>query len=340
MSLRGKEIDFVIIWVDGNDPEWQKRKAAFTGDNSVDDREERYRDWDLLRFWFRGVENYAPWVNRIWFVCDQEPPKWLNIAHPKLTVVRHEEYLPEAYRPAFSSHPIELNLHRIQGLSEQFVYYNDDMFLTAPVSESFFFRDGLPRDCALLNPISTDKLARNPDDRISPMTLMNAEYLNREFAFYPSLKKNFFKWFHPAYGKGLVKNAVCSLWPKFVGFDEPHLPQAFLKSSFEEAWEQDYDILDQTCRHHLRHVMDINQWFIRERQLAEGKFYVRMMPKDAVFCIQENSPMMHQTIRYRRVPMICLHDIGPMDSETFQKLKTGLQNDFLSVLPRRSSFER
>ena len=60
MSLRGKEIDFVIIWVDGNDPEWQKRKAEFTGDISVDDREERYRDWGLLRFWFRGVENYAP----------------------------------------------------------------------------------------------------------------------------------------------------------------------------------------------------------------------------------------------------------------------------------------
>ena len=110
--------------------------------------------------------------------------------------------------------------------------------------------------------------------------------------------------------------------------------------SFEEAWEHDYDILDQTCRHHLRHVMDINQWFIRERQLAEGKFHVRMMPKDAIFSIQEDSPLMHQTIRGRRVPMICLHDIGPMDSETFQELKTGLQNDFLSVLPGRSSYER
>ena len=194
MSSRGKEIDFVIIWVDGNDPEWKKRKAAFTGDISVDEREERYRDWDLLRFWFRGVENYAPWVNRIWFVCDQEPPKWLNTAHPKLTVVRHEEYLPEAYRPAFSSHPIELNLHRIRGLSEQFVYFNDDTFLAAPVKENYFFQNGLPRDCALLNPVSTDKLALNPDDRISPMTLMNAEYLNRDFAFYPKIKKNFFNY--------------------------------------------------------------------------------------------------------------------------------------------------
>ena len=50
--------------------------------------------------------------------------------------MRHEDYLPDEYRPAFSSHPIELNLHRIKGLSERFVYFNDDMYLLRPVGEN------------------------------------------------------------------------------------------------------------------------------------------------------------------------------------------------------------
>lgn len=337
--MSGNEIDFVMIWVDGNDPDWKRRKAEFTGEELTDEREERYRDWSLLRFWFRGVEQFAPWTRKVWFVCDQEPPAWLNKAHPKLSVVRHEDYLPEEYRPAFSSHPIELNLHRIEGLSEQFVYFNDDLFLISPVKEEFFFKNGLPCDSALLNPVSTDTLALNPGGRVSPMTLMNAEHLNRDYRFYPCLRKHFFKWFHPCYGKGLIKNAICALWPKFVGFDEPHLAQAFLKSSFLGAWEQDFDILDQTSRHHVRHFMDVNQWLIRERQLAEGKFHVRIIPKNAVFSIQEDSPLMHSTIRNQRIPMVCLNDDGPLDQITFSRLRKELIDDFTAILPGKSSFE-
>ena len=167
------DIDFVIAWVDGSDSEWRKRKAALKGDISVDDREERYRDWGLLPYWFRGVEKYAPWVRKIWFICDQKPPTWLNTNHPKLEIVHHEDYLPEEYRPAFSSHPIELNLHRIEGLSERFVYFNDDTYLLRPVIEEFFFRGGLPCDSALLNTIPTDDLAENHDTRIFYMFLNN-----------------------------------------------------------------------------------------------------------------------------------------------------------------------
>ena len=51
------EIDFVLAWVDGSDREWQKEKARYCGENiQGDDRKERYRDWDILKFWFRGVE--------------------------------------------------------------------------------------------------------------------------------------------------------------------------------------------------------------------------------------------------------------------------------------------
>ena len=68
-----KEIDFVIAWVDGGDKEWQKEKqkylAEFLGDESIIDQGDyRYRDWELLPYWFRAVEKYAPWVRKIHFV--------------------------------------------------------------------------------------------------------------------------------------------------------------------------------------------------------------------------------------------------------------------------------
>ena len=60
-------IDFVITWVDGEDPIWQEEKAKYS-DVGSDKRKSRFRDWDQLRFWFRAVEKFAPWVNKIHFV--------------------------------------------------------------------------------------------------------------------------------------------------------------------------------------------------------------------------------------------------------------------------------
>lgn len=151
------QIDFVIAWVDGGDPAWQRERDRYgkmgektaveeTGEReksgvACDTRDVRYRDWDCLRFWFRSVEQNAPWVHKIYFVTWGHVPKWLNGNHPKLEIVRHEDYIPGEFLPTFNSHTIELNFHRIPGLSEQFVYFNDDMFLLQQVSPGQFFRD-------------------------------------------------------------------------------------------------------------------------------------------------------------------------------------------------------
>ena len=141
------KIDFVMIWVDGNDPEWQKEKNKYDsstekGDNTI----VRYRSWDNLQYWFRGIEKFAPWVNKVHFVTWGHLPPWLNKEHPKLNIVNHRDYIPEKYLPTFNANTIELNLHRIEGLSEQFVYFNDDMFITDHVKPRDFFRGGRPMD--------------------------------------------------------------------------------------------------------------------------------------------------------------------------------------------------
>lgn len=333
-------IDFVIAWVDGRDPDWQKRKAQFTGDDLSDDQEERYREWDLLRYWFRAVEAFAPWVNAVHFICDQEPPAWLNTAHPKLRIVRHEDYLPENYRPAFSSHPIELNLHRIKGLSEQFVYFNDDMYLLSPVTPDFFFEKNLPKDSALLNPVpTTDLYSQETKNRIFTIPLNNAEYLNRNYSFKACVKAHPGKWINLKYGKSMVRNLLLLAWPRFVGFDEPHNPQAFLKSSYEKAWQQYGDILDATSRHPLRNDRDVNHWLIREQQLAEGAFLPRSPKSGRTFDLDREGEAAARAIENQTSKLLCLND-GDMTKEQFEKTKGLLQRAFQRILPTPSQFEK
>ena len=96
-------IDFVLMWVDGNDPEWQKEKSLYESDTNGDKRNIRFRDWDNLQYWFRGVEKYAPWVNKIHFVTWGHLPSWLNTEHPKLNVVKHSDFIPKEFLPTFNS---------------------------------------------------------------------------------------------------------------------------------------------------------------------------------------------------------------------------------------------
>src|SRR5699024_762488 len=102
----------------------------------------RYRNFGFFKFWFRSVEKYAPWVNKVYLITSGHLPKWLDLDNEKLVHIKHSDYIPDEYLPTFSSRPIELNLHRIEALSEEFVLFNDDMFLSAPTSPSdFFYKD-------------------------------------------------------------------------------------------------------------------------------------------------------------------------------------------------------
>lgn len=176
------KIDFVITWVDGADPKWLKEKKKYLPETDTDPK--RFRDWDLLKYWFRGVETFAPWVNKIHFITWGHLPEFLNVDHPKLNIVNHADYLEENYRPTFNSNAIELSMHKIQDLSEHFVYFNDDTFLVKEVEKEHFFKNGLPRDVAILNPI----VPKNYNS-ISNVMLNNISVINEHFSFRKSFKK-------------------------------------------------------------------------------------------------------------------------------------------------------
>ena len=100
---------------------------------------ERFRDYGMLQFSLRSFFKYAPWVNNFYIVTNGQVPVWLDTTHPRVHVVTHAEiFKHKGDLPTFNSNAIELNLHRIAGLSECFFYLNDDFFVSQPVTKDFY----------------------------------------------------------------------------------------------------------------------------------------------------------------------------------------------------------
>lgn len=150
------DIDVVFTWVDGNDPSWQSRRrerqriegdpAAAREINLPDTSTARFRQRDELRYALRSVCSFMPYVRQIYIVTDRQTPEWLG-EHPTVRVVDHSEIFEDpADLPCFNSNAIETNLHRIPGLAEHFVYFNDDVMLIGPTPPSaFFLANGVTR---------------------------------------------------------------------------------------------------------------------------------------------------------------------------------------------------
>lgn len=140
------DVDLVFSWVDGANPDYVEERRRLMADsrvNAADTGPTRYRQIDELRYALRSVHAFAPWVRRIFIATDSPAPAWLDLEHPRVRLVRSEEFFADpASLPTFNSHAIESQLHHIPDLAEHFLYSNDDMFFGRPVTPAMFFSPG------------------------------------------------------------------------------------------------------------------------------------------------------------------------------------------------------
>ena len=141
-------VDAVYTWVDGDDPAHAAKRALHRGGghSPLAAGASRFTSRDELRYSLRSVEMFAPWVRHVYLVTDAQVPAWLDTSAAGITVVDHRDILPETALPTFNSHAIGARLHRIEGLSEHYLYFNDDVFLARPVgADRFFHANGVAR---------------------------------------------------------------------------------------------------------------------------------------------------------------------------------------------------
>ena len=334
------KIDFVITWVDGSDPEWIKEFNNWTPatKKNVDIRAERYKDYGLLRYWFRGIEKFTPWVNKVHFITCGQKPDWLNTNAPKINWVKHSDYIPKEYLPVFSSHPIELFINRIPSLSEKFVYFNDDMYITSPLKESYFFKNDLPCDSGSFTVLGLGKgRCRTPHIQLNNMIEINKNFTKKEV-----IKNAPFKWFTPFIGKDFIKNIAYTPYNTIASISIRHYAQPFLKSTLDDVWKNCHEALEQTASHKFRNELeDVNQWLFRYWQLCNGNYTPISHRKEEIMIkLSDWTNKDTQAIIHQKYSEMCIDDnTDEVSGIDYDKKMAEIINAFEKLLPDKSAFE-
>lgn len=330
-------IDFVVTWVDNGDVEWKRNKDFYNGDYSKSHNgEERYRDWDNFNYWFRAVERYAPWVNKIYLVTCGHYPSWLNLNHPKLVLVKHADYMAPSNLPTFNSIPIELNFHRIKNLSEHFVYFNDDIFLTADVTPDDFFRNGEPVICSEARPLINTPVNSPFDHQLfSVIGLMN------KYDWKECIENASKKWFSHKIGFRLCHNWETYFHGYLSGFYYTHLAQGFRKTTFQNVWDTFGEYLDECSHHKFRRSRDINHWIFTLHEVKDGSYFPvsRDFMGSYYIYIDRDIQKIQKDLCSRKKKMICINDSQQIKSSDFDSIKGKIHKMLEEAFPEKSSFE-
>lgn len=136
-------IDVVYSWIDGNNPMVDKQidkwrsKLQPMGEAGT---RNRFKDMNELKYSLRSVREFAPWVRNIFVVTSFGLiPKWFNVeegSRHKVFFIDDSTLLVDT--PVFNSLAKETVIHKIPGLAENYLYFNDDFFLGSPVLPSDF----------------------------------------------------------------------------------------------------------------------------------------------------------------------------------------------------------
>ena len=137
-------IDVVFTWVDNTDEVWQKKYQRHKSEGSTVKLGQyatdsaRFDNHNELFYSVKAVKKYLPWVRNIYVITDNQIPSWLSKVNG-VTIIDHTDIIESQYLPTFNSHVIEAFLYRIPNLSEDFIYFNDDVFVAKELPKEHFF---------------------------------------------------------------------------------------------------------------------------------------------------------------------------------------------------------
>ncbi|POY34785.1 glycosyltransferase [Solitalea longa] len=308
------EIDLVYLWVDGNDPQWQAKKAALTNqpyDNSEANSKARYINNDELKYALRSAEKYVPWIRQIFIVTDNQKPDWLNTDNPKIKVIDHKEIIPAEALPCFNSSVIEYFIHKIPGLSEHFLFANDDMFFNDFLQPDFFFtEEGLP----------IVRLKRK----------FFGKWHNRLELLFKDLGQ---------YAKMLMDSSILveQKFGKHYSSVPHHNIDAYRKSDYKNAVE---DVFNEQVKksqvNHIRTYGDLHRSAFTYYSLAINHAVLKHVTRSESSRILVSRHDFQKYLDQNKPKLFCLNDDQRVKDERREKIKPFLEHLF----PLKSAFEK
>ena len=292
-------MDIVITYVDGLDPVWQKSYEQFTNTPIL---EKRFRDWGTLRYLFRGIEKNMPFIRKVHLVVSGESqvPEWVN--RDEVNVVLHSDIIPAEHLPTFCSNTIELHMHRIADLDEEFLYFNDDIFPLMPCKPTDFFVDGKG-----IIGMSRHFLAMDMFKRIC----RNSDRAARK---------------------------ALGMRPAWYFLRPQHICAPMLRSESKEV----YTILEKEILGSLtalRSEHNITQYLFTDYLYLKGRIIARRQPRRH-FSVGIASPeKIAQCITNPDRRLMCINDVR-LSEERYEKMRSEIHTAFNKVFPTPSRFEK
>ena len=292
-------MDAVITYVDGNDPIWQKDYEKYT---DVPVMHKRFRDWGTLKYLLRGIQEKMPFVSNVYLVVSHpsQVPAWVNTS--VLNIVLHKDIIPEKYLPTFNSNTIEMHLHRIPGLDEQYLYFNDDMFPVGECCAENFFKGGNPVIGYYRHFLASGmykKICRN-SDRLARQAL--------------GMKSSCF-------------------------FGRPqHICSPMLKSECEELYNKVEDkILSSLSR--LRTADNLTQYIFLDYMYYKGKIVPERISNKHFSMAVAHPDKIASFIRNPKTALCCINDVR-LSEKKFEQMHGALISAFEDRFPHKSRFEK
>ena len=292
-------MDIVITYVDGLDPVWQKSYEQFTNTPIL---EKRFRDWGTLRYLFRGIEKNMPFIRKVHLVVSGESqvPMWVN--RDEVNVVLHSDIIPAEHLPTFCSNTIELHMHRIADLDEEFLYFNDDIFPLMPCKPTDFFVDGKG-----IIGMSRHFLAMDMFKRIC----RNSDRAARK---------------------------ALGMRPTWYFLRPQHICAPMLRSESKEVYAiLEKEILGSLTA--LRSEHNITQYLFTDYLYLKGRIIARRQPRRH-FSVGIASPeKIAQCITNPDRRLMCINDVR-LSEERYEKMRSEIHTAFNKVFPTPSRFEK
>ncbi len=292
-------MDAVITYVNGNDPVWLKDYRTYV---SQDITEKRFRDWGTLHFLFRGIETFMPFIDHVFLVVSHESqvPSWVN--REQVRVVLHKDFVPQEYLPTFNCNTLEMHLHRIAGLSEEYLYFNDDIFPVAPCKATDFFRD--------------DKI------------VLHFSLHRWASGMYKQICRNSDRW----------AKRILSL-PQTSSFVRPqHVCSPMHKSVCEKVYSQVGTEAVRNSSSLIRTEKNGNQYLFSDYLFYQGEVIDERISCKHISIALASSKSLQKHITQPGRNLVCINDVK-VSAKRYEKLRAVILAAFEKHLPHKSKFE-
>lgn len=292
-------MDIVITYVNGLDPVWQSDYEKYTNQPVL---EKRFRDWGTLRYLFRGIAENMPFIRKVHLVVSHESqvPEWIN--REEVNVVLHKDIIPAEFLPTFNCNPIEMHLHRIKGLDEEYLYFNDDVFPMLECKKSDFFRDG--------------------------KCFLGMSYHFFVWDMFKKICRNSDRLARRALG---LRPRLCFLRPQ-------HTCTPMFKSECGEIYSLVPAEIAKTSISKIRNEDNLNQYLFLDYMYLKGRLVNKRLSKRHFSVGFVSGKMLHKFITKPSHKLVCINDVQ-LSEERYTELRKALLDAFEERFPQKSKFE-